>query len=316
MDDEMQAIVDWIKKARKQKEFTLKILGERAGLTHAQLSRIENGVSALTLFSLIRIFYAYNYSFTSLFSENIIDSKFSLPKIYSEGEKESYEYPVFNFGDIDSFVHFILYRKNARDFIAKWLRHYIEKHTSWIDEAIAELLDEAITLLTFPSEDRQGSLYENLCYPMDISVSKLRNNYLSGGVLLMKDIGAYIRNQRMAKNISLRALSSMVDLSHPGLSKLETEMSDRTLFSDILNLDRALGLGGELVALAWRAGELYLGVHRIYDRKEFPFPYSTREIEWVERLTIVLRIFQHFGLMEDAESFIADIRENAVIYPS
>jgi len=316
MDNEMQSIINWIKGARKHKGLTLTELGKRAGLTHSQLSRIENGLSKLTLFSLIRIFYAYNYSFTSLFSENIIDSKLPLPSIYSEEKKESYEYPVFKFGDIDSFVHFILYRKNAKNLILKWLKHYIARHTTWTDDAITELLDEAITLLTFPSEDRQGSLYESLCYPMEISVSKLRKIFLSGGALIMNDIGAYIRNQRLAKSISLRALSSKVDLSHPGLSRLETAMSDRTLFSDILKLDQALEAEGELVALAWKAGELYLGVNRIYDRKDFPLAYSTREIEWIERLTIVLRIFQHFGLMEDAESFIADIRENAVIYPS
>lgn len=317
MDTEVQSIVNWIKDARKRMGLTLTELGNQTGITHSQLSRIENGVSALTLFSIIRIFYGLNYSFTSLYSENIIDSKSPLPSIYLEEKKESYQFPVLKFSDIDSFVHFILYRKIARDFVAKWLRHFIEIHTSWTEETIDVLMDEAITLLAHPSVDnRQGSQFENLCYPIDISIEKLKNNYLSGGVLLMKDIGAYIRTQRLEKNISLRALSSQVDLSHPGLSKLESDMSDRTLFSDILKLDRALGTDGELVALAWRAGELYLGAHRIYERKEYPLPYSTREMEWIERLFIVLRIYQHYDLLDDTILLVNDLRKNAVPNPN
>ena len=317
MEELSQSIVNWIKDVRKSKGLSLTELGNRAGITHSQLSRIENGVSALTLFSLIRMLHGMNYSFTSLFSEKIIDSKFPLPSIYLEEKTESYQYPVIKFSDIDSFVHFILYRKNARIIIAKWIKHYLKNYTSWADETIAVLMDEAITLLTFPSVDnREGSLYENLCYPIDIGVDKLRKIYLSGGVLLMRDIGAYIRNQRIASNLSLRALSSRIVFSHPGLIKLESNIGDRVIFSDILKLDRALGVDGELVALAWRAGELYLGVHRIYERKEFPLPYTTREVEWIERLVIVQRIYQHFDLDEEIQSCIADLRENAVLDPS
>ena len=317
MEEISLSIVNWIKDARKNKGLSLTALGNRAGLTHSQLSRIENGVSALTLFSLIRILYAMNYSFTSLFSEKIIDSIFPLPSIYLEEETEAYQYPVLKFSDIDSFVHFILYKKNAINFIAKWIKYYLQNYTSWTDETIAVLMDEAITLLTLPSVDnREGSQYENICYPIDIGIEKLRKIFLSGGVLLMRDIGAYIRNQRIASNLSLRALSSMIDFSHPGLIKLESNIGDRTLFSDILKLDRALEVDGELVALAWRAGELYLGAHRIYERKEFPLPYSTREIEWIERLVIVLRIYQHFDLQNDTFILVNDLRNIALPNPN
>ena len=293
MENDIQSLVSWIKDARKRKGCTLTELGNRSGLTHSQLSRIENGVSDLTLFSLIRIFNAFNYSFTSLFSENLFNSKFPLPSIFLDGKKESYQYPVLRLGDIENFVYFILYRKNARNFIAKWLKHYIENYTMWTEEAISGLLDEAITLLTFPSDDREGSMYENLCYPMDISINKLRNIYLSGGGLIMRDVGAFIRNQRLEKNLSLRALSSKVNISHPWLSRLETGLTDRTLFSDILNLDQELEFEGDLVAFAWRAGELYLGIHKIYDRKEYPIPYSRRDLEWIDRLIIVFSILSY-----------------------
>ena len=76
MEELSQSIVNWIKDVRKSKGLSLTELGNRAGITHSQLSRIENGVSALTLFSLIRMLHGMNYSFTSLFSEKIIDSKY------------------------------------------------------------------------------------------------------------------------------------------------------------------------------------------------------------------------------------------------
>ena len=55
------------------------------------------------------------------------------------------------------------------------------------------------------------------------------------------------------------------------------------------------------MAFTWRAGELNLGIHKIYDKKEYPLPYSSRDLEWIERLIIVLRIYQHFDFNKYAK---------------
>jgi transcriptional regulator with XRE-family HTH domain len=315
MNINSKSIVEWLKEIRKQKGYTLEELGEHTGLTQPQLSRIENSVSSLTLFSLVRICSALNISFTSLFSEKLIATEGSIPTIYIQNQQEDFEYPVLNMGDVDNYVHFSIHRKKAKTLLSKWLKNYIKKYKNWNDGAIDTLLDEAIFLLGLPTNEREGTLFKNLCYPIDIQVSKLRKVYLSGGALLLQDLGAYIRNQRLNKNFSLRKLSRKVDLSHPGLINLETKMSDRTLFSDLVKLDCALNVEGELLALAWRASEMYLGTRRAYVDKRI-LPYTPNEVGWIERLIILLRIYQHFDLLEDAQAFITDLRKMAVPYLS
>lgn len=309
-----EQIINWLKHTREIKNLTLVELGKQSGLTHAQLSYIETGKSELTLFSLVRILNAFNYSFTSLYSENIINNQIPIPKIYLQEDKEAFEYPTFKIGDVADFVHFAVYRKKAKQFLIPWLKHFVINHQGWTEKAVSTLLDEALTLLTIPPSDREeNNLFKDLCYPMELGINKLRQIYLSGGAMILKDPGTFIHNQRTLQGLSLRNLSEKVTLSHTSLARLEKGFSNRTLFSQVVNIDQALEAEGDLVAIAWRAAETYLGIGRTYEPNT---PYNLDQLEWIKRLIILLRIYQHFDLLEDAKAFIADLREKAVPYPS
>ena len=115
MNINSKSIIEWLKKIRKQKGYTLEKLGEYNGLMHNSAKRnIENGVSSLTLFSLVRILKCFKHSFTSLFSEKIIATNSSQPTIYIQNQQEDFEYPVLNMGDVDNYVHFSIHRNMKR----------------------------------------------------------------------------------------------------------------------------------------------------------------------------------------------------------
>jgi transcriptional regulator with XRE-family HTH domain len=314
MENLSNRIVEWLKYVRETRDLTLVELGEQSGLTHAQLSYIETGKSELTLFSFVRILNAFNYSFTSLYSENIINNQIPIPNIYLQEDKELFEYPTFKIGDVADFVHFAVYRKKAKDFLIPWLKHFVINHQEWTEKAVSTLLDEALTLLTLPpSEREENSLFKDLCYPMELGINKLRQIYLSGGAMILQDPGTYIHEKRALQGISLRNLSEKVSLSHTSLARLEKGFSNRTLFSQVVNIDQALEAEGDLVAIAWRAAETYLGIGRTYEPNT---PYNLDQLEWIKRLIILLRIYQHFDLLEDAQAFITDLRKMAVPYLS
>ncbi|MCJ7483730.1 MAG: helix-turn-helix transcriptional regulator, partial [Thermodesulfovibrionales bacterium] len=60
---------DWIREQRKKKNFTVTQLADRAGISHAQVSRIENNKSKISLVTLVRLFYALDIPFLSIFDD-------------------------------------------------------------------------------------------------------------------------------------------------------------------------------------------------------------------------------------------------------
>jgi hypothetical protein len=93
--------------------------------------------------------------------------------------------------------------------------------------------------------------------------------------------------------MSLRQVATLLELTHPALSNFELNPGDRVRLNDIIHLDNALGLDGELVVFAWRTAELYLGIHRIKTEQSQKIqPWNQPEIHLIEKLITTSRLFQ------------------------
>ncbi len=301
MDEISQQIAQWLKKTRQKKGQTLPQLAHLAGLSHSSLSRIETGSSAVTLFTLARIFHAYSYTYTAIYQDLDLPA-WKPPALYDRELLDGIdEYPSFTIPDIENFI-LLSEKKSGQAF-----------------SLISRLIDirsiEAI-------RKRSGSLseYQDLVYLFHqyhddvykeyppLSVNTHRRIYLSGGALTLPDIGAYVKGCRLAQDLSLRQLAEEVGISHSGLLQFEKVMSDRVKVADLINLDKALGLDGELLAFAWRAAELYTGVMRIKSQLqkgvEPPIAWTNEQIHLFERLLLISRLFQLYlpedrGWLED-----------------
>ena len=80
---------------------------------------------------------------------------------------------------------------------------------------------------------------------------------------MLADLGGFIKDCRLTQGSSLRQLAKEVDITHRSLIKFEKIISEKLKFVDLIKLDQALSLKGELIAVAWRVVELYTGVLRI-----------------------------------------------------
>jgi len=65
------------------------------------------------------------------------------------------------------------------------------------------------------------------------------------------DISAYIRREREQRGLTLRAAGEMLRMTFQTLHRLEHNFNERVKLADILNLDTAFALQGELIALVW-----------------------------------------------------------------
>jgi transcriptional regulator with XRE-family HTH domain len=294
-------ITNWLAEKRKDNGLTLTELAQTSGLTHATLSRIETQSLQLTLFSAVRIMYALDLPWTELFIRGFIKPGLPIPEIYNSKNQQDIDFPCLLFSDLDVLDTSGLMKRGVASAVVKqllilFIRKYAPKTE---DERTGLLASNIYTLLNSP-ESYDGIAKELLPdldfrYPEDFPPDRLRNIYLSGGVLTLLDIGRYARYLRETQKMSLRQVATSLELTHPALSSFESNPADRVKLNDLIKLDNALGLNGELVVFAWRTAELYLGVHRIKTGQTHTLqPWNQPEIQLIEKLITTSRLFQRY----------------------
>jgi transcriptional regulator with XRE-family HTH domain len=291
MDETSQKIGVWLKNVRQYRGVTLPQLAYLTGLSHAQLSRIETGSSAVTLFTLVRIFHAFSYTFTAIYDDLGLGRL--IPPVWKDGKvaADIDKYPALTIADIENFV--ALHEKKPA-FSSQLLLHLVDikpvdafyKRSDSIscDQTLIELFHRYVN-------------WDYDEYP-PVTLNNYRQIYLSGGCMMLKDLGGYIKECRLVQGLSLRQLAKDTNISHPGLIKFEQGVSNRVKLVDLIELDRALSLDGELLAVAWRVAELYTGVQSIKSGlqrgSEPPTAWTDEQMRWIERLLLVSRLYQHY----------------------
>jgi transcriptional regulator with XRE-family HTH domain len=291
---------DWLRENRKRRGMKLVDLQEKTGLSHAQLSRLETGKSELTLFSAVRILHALELSWQALFTDDVIEGDIKSLVPYTNVDKVS-DLPCVNFNDVDALADSgLIQTGKASEIIVELIRLFLQGFNLAVSNE--ELKNLSVSLYSFignidkPSIEVPESLKEvSFMYPTEMDPIRLRGIYLAGGVLIMQDLSFYIKQLRKSKNISLREQAKAIDMSHPALIALETRITDKVKFLDIINLDKSLELNGELILFSWRAAEFYMGTTKIESRRKgVANPRQTSEIQVVEKLVVLSRLFLRY----------------------
>jgi len=292
-------IKDWLKENRKRQDLTLTELSLKTGINNGQLSRVETGSSSLTLFSTVRIMHVLNLSWTSLFSEGLIDERARGLPIYKNAKPSNLE--CLNFADIDALTASGLIKTGkASEIVVALMKMFIEKFELQLgDDRLTHLSKGLYSYLGNTIKTTRGLPKElahiSFAYPMELDPNLLRKIYLDGGVFIMQDLSFYIKQLRLSKKISLREQAKAIDMTHPALRALETRMNDKVKLDDIINLDKKLELDGELIVFAWRTAEFYMGISQIVSKLEKKVcPREIMDVELVEKLVVLSRLFLYY----------------------
>ncbi len=292
-------IKDWLKENRKRQDLTLTELSLKTGINNGQLSRVETGSSSLTLFSAVRIMHVLNLSWSSLFSEGLIDEEARGLPIYKNAKPPNLE--CLNFADIDALTASGLIKSGkASEIVVALTKMFIEKfelllsvdRLTFISKGLYSYLGNTIkTTHGLPRELANISF----SYPNEMDPKVLREIYLAGGVFIMQDLSFYIKQLRQSKKISLREQAKAIDMTNPALRALETRMNDKVKLDDIINLDKKLELNGELIVFAWRTAEFYMGISQIASKLERKvYPREIMDVQLVEKLIVLSRLFLYY----------------------
>lgn len=292
-------IKDWLKENRKRQGLTLTELSLKTGINNGQLSRVETGSSSLTLFSTVRIMHVLNLSWSSLFSEGLIDEGAKGLPIYKNAKPSNLE--CLNFGDIDALTASGLIKTGkASEIVVALTKMFIEKfelllsvdRLTFISKGLYSYLGNTIkTTYGLPKE----LAHISFSYPNEMDPKVLREIYLAGGVFIMQDLSFYIKQLRQSKKISLREQAKAIGMTHPALRALETRINEKVKLDDIINLDKQLELDGELIVFAWRTAEFYMGISQIVSKLEGKvYPREIMDVQLVEKLIVLSRLFLYY----------------------
>lgn len=298
-------INEWLKQIRLKSGMTLTELQIKTGINHGQLSRIETGVSELTLFSLVKIMHAFKLSWSSLFSEGLIEGKLRDLAVYKNLDTDHPVLECLNFNDVDLLVNSsIIKTKKFSQIIANLVKMYLANYGTRLSKSDLQIIMKDLYKglgnippfdVYIPPAERREPVNIDLSFELpktEVPPNRLSEIYLSGGVIIMQDISFFIKSLRLEKEVSLREQAKAINLTHPALIAFETRLSDKVKVTDMTNLDMFLNLKGSLFVFSWRAAEFYVGTTQIEAlRTRNVIPRSKEEIQSIEKLIFLSRLF-------------------------
>jgi transcriptional regulator with XRE-family HTH domain len=290
-------LFEWIRDTRKKQGMTLQDLAHKINLDHSQLSRIESNRSELNFFTMVRLMYGLNLSLKDFFEKGFA---YGLPcPEFVQNHDEVLDFPCFNFNDFDLIdMSGALHRATASSIIVKLIEKFVSQYAPDLSAEKTVLVSSNVYSLL--GQDGDHSLINqympgmDFSYPAGLDPKILRSVYLSGGVFVSSDLGMLVKQLRTSREISLRELGQMTGITHTVIENFEKIITQRNKLRDILLLDHAFELNGDLIAYAWRTAELYNGIYRSSTIKEKALhPWRQPGIHFIEKMVVISRFFQH-----------------------
>jgi transcriptional regulator with XRE-family HTH domain len=290
MQEISTSIQDWLKKQRVAQGMEQIELAELAGLESSSIGRIENGRTNPTLYAVIRICFGLGLSQKD-FMYAIGLSTF-LPE--HQGARSD-KGEVLTIEDIEAFYNF--YRNQpmeAKGYLYKtfaWIRFLAGKSSAeTMERDGAEIIGEMIRA--------QNLDLPTLPYPEEIGNDSFWEIYISGGVITLKDVGLYMRRVRQNKNLSLRDLAKAVNNTHTAIRRLEMGAIERIDITDLIAVDRVIGVENDILTLCWAAGEFHTGIlrNKLSDERQDlpPLGWQPEEFNFAMALSMIERWYYQY----------------------
>lgn len=247
-------------------------LSSRSFVATSQISRIENNLSNITVNTLVCLGYGLDFGLEEVLSVLKISPYISKRKNKKEMDVQI---PKIN----DAYSIWLLFRDEAQK--AKKLMYdgYYQSQSS-IGEENSDGMLGAFDLV-WQALQAHSDEFIPLPYPQEMELQRFAEIYSYGGAITNTDVGIFLARKRVDVGISQRELAKKTKISHSVISRLESGRIDRVHFEYIIQLDKALKMGGELISLAWDAGEYESGVSLLkYINEKDVVKKKLQYIEW------------------------------------
>jgi transcriptional regulator with XRE-family HTH domain len=281
----------WVRAQRERREMDVRAFARLTGVDASTISRIEQARSQVTLWTAVRICESLDMT-----PADLLVALWGKRPPFAAQQKERQEVDVVTVGDLEAFLRYM--RRRWQEGCA-WLTSLLNQVAEREDDGRASHSGNAPLIVPEDIEKllQDSHLYQfKVQYPAAITAEDLWDIYLRGGALSLVDMGAYLKQARRARRVTLSDLEESGKVSASVLSRLETGSLERVKLIDVLTLDEQLGQEGKLMAMYWRACTLIDAVARVHQRDlqteaEGPGEGLRPEQEWrlIEVFTTICR---------------------------
>jgi transcriptional regulator with XRE-family HTH domain len=232
-------IGEWLLQVRRRRKLDLRALAAQTGLDIGTISKIENGRTQATLGTIVRAGIGLGVTAND-FIHDWQGKPFSLiHEAHLIGEKT-----VPTLQDVEAFVTFARTDQQA---ICAWVANSLNRIASLQGEVILPFEPEVIGKLLF------GPLWlrYEVQYPPEMPAEDILDILSQNGVLILSDIGAYLRQISGKKQTTSERLGAFLKVSAKERNRLEIGPLERIKMIDVLLLDQELEQDGKIVAMYW-----------------------------------------------------------------
>ncbi|GAB1472100.1 hypothetical protein MASR2M66_29780 [Chloroflexota bacterium] len=287
----MEKLSFWLREKRLSQKMDVRELSLASEVTTAQISRIENKISGITVNTLIRLSYGLDFEIKDVLKVIGIPLKHILFRGATMEKNADKPIPRIE----DAYAIWQYYRDEPQKAKALMYDGY-----GMVELQLGSLSKDELPLAfdtAWKALQTNGFDHNPLKSPLEMEYGHFAEIVACGGVVTKRDIGVFVEKRRMELGFSQKALEEGSGVSQSVISRLENGMIDRLLFENILSLDKTLAMHGELIVLAWIAGEYESGVSLLKyknkaeyrDRKILYQEWESEAKVWADALVTISR---------------------------
>ena len=276
----------WVRSLRNQREMDVRAFARLVGVDASTISRIEQARSQVTLSTAVRICQGVGATPSDL----LWALRGKRPK-WRERDHIKRESEVITINDLEAWLSSL--RRHWQEERA-WLTGLLNRIAAHSDGS-GLTLGETVLLIVPQDIEKlllDSRLYQfRVHYPEDMEAEAIWNIYTDGGALSLVDIGAYLRQARRTRRVTLSGLEESGRLSASVLSRLEAGALERVKLIDVLTLDEQLEQEGKVVAMYWRACSLMDAIAQAHQRSEQAGVEMPTSMDRIEQDLKVIELF-------------------------
>ena len=298
---------NWLRSERLQRDLDIRDLAEISGLSTAQISRIETGKSAVSLNSMIRLTYGLGMDLREVASK--LELKVHIPRKMGTELGEGWTVTA---QDAQAFWN--LFRENPNLIKDTLIEIYDVVRRANPDRVKEINTGERTAEIIWRATEASPTEYVPLPYPGGLTSNHVQQIFADGGLITLRDVGAYVRNYRQKKGMSLRNTSAQLSISHQALFRFENGDIDRISFLQVLELEKELDRRGDLLVLAWRAGEYQTGIlfNRLANLSEPVGNWESRQKAYIDVFITIARWY--LVLLPGDSKWLDDLHGNFIFH--
>ena len=249
----------WLRETRESKNLDLRTLSKLSGITTSIISRIENGLSAVTFNTVVGLCFGLAVTPKTLLEKlAVVSINF---RRALQAEYSLYTIPSYlTILDLEAFKLAYRFDRLATQeiLITSW-KNILEKradfHGNAMQVAAVQIQNAISDIANTPLE------YPHMVY------HDLPDVYHSKGVISLVDAGHYLRGVRQNRGLTLVALQETSHISRIVLGRIENGTMKRIRFCDMVKLVQLLG-DEDILPMFWAAFEYHAGIEAIRTTRE------------------------------------------------